>query len=96
MEHQTGFAMVYRGAEALGQVQYRFDLPDDGRVAGWIVDVELLPIRPVAGRVPDRYLPGAVVETDLHLSLNDGKGRGVPDGRHSPWHHRNGRCSRGG
>ena len=73
MEHRRGIAAVFRGAEALGKVQYHFDLDHDGRVIGWIIDVEFMPHHPSAGRVPRKFLsskPG--IETDLHLSLGDG------------------------
>ena len=73
MEHKTGIATVFRGDEALGKVQYHFDLSHDGRVIGWIIDVEFMPLHPITGRVPRTFLSSkAGIETDLHLSLGDG------------------------
>jgi hypothetical protein len=73
MDHKTGIAIVFRGAKALGKVQYHFDLGPDGRVIGWISDVDLMPLHPTAGRVPRTFLSSKTgIETDLHLSLGDG------------------------
>jgi hypothetical protein len=73
MEHKRGIATVFRGADALGKVQYHFDLGPEGRVSGWIMHVDFSPIHPIAGRVPREFLSSKTgIETDLHLSLGDG------------------------
>jgi hypothetical protein len=64
---------VFRGAEALGKVQYDFTIEDTGRVIGSIVHIEHLKLHPIAPRVPMNFLPqSAGISTDLHLALEDG------------------------
>ena len=67
----TGIAMVFRGSDALGTVQYAFTLHDDGRVTGTVGHVDQL-LFPGARHVPTYFLPQSVVETDLYLRLSDG------------------------
>jgi hypothetical protein len=67
-----GMAMVFRGADALGTVQYTFTLHDGGRVTGTVVHVDPVPVHPGAPRVPANALPPSAVKTDLYLRLSDG------------------------
>ena len=68
-----GMAMVVRGADALGTVQYNVTLHDDGRVTGTVVHVvDHVLLHPRAPRVPPHFLPQTGVETELHLRLSDG------------------------
>jgi hypothetical protein len=67
----TGSAMVFRGSDALGTVQYAFMLHDDGHVTGTVGHVDQL-LFPGARDVPTDVLPQSVVETNLYLRLSDG------------------------
>jgi hypothetical protein len=67
----TGIAMVFRGSDALGTIQYAFTLHDDGRVTGTVGHVDQLLFQG-ARDVPTDVLPQSVIETNLYLRLSDG------------------------
>jgi hypothetical protein len=68
----TGIAMVFRGSDALGGVQYNFAFHENGRVTGTVVHIDHLSLHASAPRVPPNFLPQSGVETDLYLRLSDG------------------------
>ncbi len=74
MDHKKGIATVFRGNEALGVVEYDFNMTDNGRVTGWIVEVKHINLHPMAPRVPPTLLQKSAGAADLHLSLGDGTG----------------------
>ena len=86
MDHKKGIATVFRGNEALGVVEYDFNMTDNGRVTGWIVEVKHMNVRPMAPRVPPTFLQKSAGAADLHLSLGDGTGGCVPCCHHR-WSH---------
>ena len=74
MDHKKGIATVFRGNEALGVVEYDFNMTDNGRVTGWIVEVKHMNVHPMAPRVPPTFLQKSAGAADLHLSLGDRTG----------------------
>jgi hypothetical protein len=71
MARMKGIATAFRGNEALGKVQYDFDVSHDGRVTGWIIESALRDLYPRAFRVSPTFLGQEIVEADyiFHLAM---------------------------
>ena len=71
METKSGFGMVFRGNESLGNVRYRFMIDGD-RVTGSVEHVDYVVFPKIIGGVPATFRAQAINAIDLQMSLRDG------------------------